>query len=274
MMSVLSVLTLAVCSVLLVASEAGTSNDVGLVKGPSRMLQSTYSDSEEDDNPYHNPKYMGMIEMEEEEEGADKRLYAADDERLYALPALIPAFVSAMKLAGVGSTAITKALTVTKLGGGTLSGAMKSKGGKKVAKMIFGYAMKIAKLAWASNGIAWPWARWKNEMKLDLADANKAWVWTEEGWGKVYAYEFPNKDTAISKAMNKWWCNRILTVWNEDTLEVEFLSKKGIHPWSYNTIMETAKGAYVKQLETNIEKVKIDGSSVGTITKADVEEYL
>merc|ERR1711933_366439 len=123
----------------------------GLVKGPSRMLQSTYSEAEE-----------------EEEEGAD--------DRLYALPAAIPAFMSAMKLAGVSSTAITKASTVTKLGGGTLSGAMKSKGGKKVAKMIFGYAMKIAKLAWASNGIAWPWARWKNEMKLDLADANKAWV--------------------------------------------------------------------------------------------------
>merc|ERR1719461_1900029 len=109
-----------------------------------------------------------MIEMEEEEEGADKRLYAADDDRLYALPALIPAFVSAMKLAGVGSTAITKALTVTKLGGGTLSGAMKSKGGKKIAKMIAGYAARIAGLAWASNGIAWSKAKWKNEMVLDL----------------------------------------------------------------------------------------------------------
>lgn len=264
-MSVLSVLTLAVCSVLLVASEAGTSNDVGLVKGPSRMLQSAYSETEEEEARYNG------VEKEEEE---DQMRITKRDDRLYSGAAIVTGvstatFYTAMSSAGASSVGVTAAVSTSTLGaaGGSVAAVLLSNP-VGVAIAAVGVTVTIMGLSWDWDGIAWPWAKWKNPMELDLADENKAWVWTEEWTGRVFCYEFPNRLSAIADGMDDWSVTRILITWNRDKLVPEVEDERGM-AWARQTIKDVANGAYVQQFRKNVE------SAIGkTITKADFDKYI
>lgn len=252
-MSFHSILTLVVCSVLLVGSrrypeDSDDDREFGQLLGRSGGRY----EEKEDDNPYHNKKYERLYAYEDEGEGADDRLYAAP----LAAAASSASFMTAMSTAGASAAGVGTAGAVA-LAGGPIG----------IAISVVGVAVSVSGLSWDWDGIAWPGAKWKNPMTLDLASETKAWVWTEEGSGRVFAYEYPNRATAISKAMNKWWCSRILVTWNRDELKVEFEDKRGM-AWARSTIMSVANGAYLNQFKQNVEELVVHH----TITQADLDQ--
>merc|ERR1719445_125617 len=143
-------------------------------------------EEEEDDNPYHNKKYEALYAY-------DQPPQVVNEQRLFAVPvaaALAPSFIAAMSSAGASAAA---------------TGAVAAAGGPiGIGIKVVGVAISVAGYSWNWDGIAWPGAKWKNPMTLDLASTTKAWVWTEEGSGRVFAYEYPDRATAIKKAMDKW----------------------------------------------------------------------
>lgn len=243
-MSFHSVLTLVVCSVLLVGSRRYPEDldedlDYGELLG--RTGGRYEGEEEEDDNPYHNKKLERLYAYEDEGEGADDT-----------------SFMSVMSTAGASAAGVTTAGVVA-LAGGPVA----------IAISVVGVAVTASGLSWDWDGIgiAWPDAKWKNPMTLNLASETKAWVWTEEGSGRVFSYEYPNRATAISKAMNEWWCARILVTWNRDELKVDFEDKRGMTS-ARSTIMSVANGAYLNQFKENVEDLMI----YHAITQADIEQ--
>lgn len=217
-------------------------------------------EEEEDDNPYHNKKYEALYAY-------DHVPQVANDQRLFAAAAVAPAlsasFMTAMSSAGASAAAIG---TATAGAGGAVALAGGPIG---VAYYVVVASLSVAGWTWNWDGVAWPGAKWKNPMTLDLASDSKAWVWTEEWSGRVFAYEYPNRATAIKKAMDKWWCSRILVTWNRDKLRVEFEDERGMG-WAHSTIKTQANAAYLQQFKKNVEDLVVGR----TITKEDVEKYL
>merc|ERR1712129_448119 len=269
-MSVYSTLILVVCSILLTNSRR---NSAPFGDGVQRLYDAETgkavgtSNVEVDTDPYHDPKFEKVLaygppdadKEEDKDKGSDGRLYAASTST----------FTTAMSAAGASAVGVTAAVSASGLGGGSLAGAIALAGGPiGVGIAVLGVTVSVIGYSWDWDGIGWPWASWKNKQTLDLSD-NIAYVWTEEGSGRVFAYKYANRADAVANAMNKWWCTRILVVWNRDKLVVEFPDKRGMS-WARQTIMDTASGAYLEQFKKNIEDLVVHRE----ITKAEVDPYL
>merc|ERR1712129_97236 len=149
--------------------------------------------------------YEPDVDKEGDNDGSDGRLYSASTS----------SFTTAMSAAGASAVGVTAAVSASGLGGGSLAGAVALAGGPiGVGIAVLGVTVSVMGYSWDWDGIGWPWASWKNKQTLDLASGSKVYVWTEEGSGRVFAYPYANRADAVANAMNKWWCTRILVVWN------------------------------------------------------------
>jgi len=171
-------------------------------------------------------------------------------------------FITALSLAGISVDAIIAALW------GALSATDVSCGIAAVA-----LTLTIISLLWDWEGFAWPEIYGENWRNIQDIDLNKYQVWTEEGTGRVYVYQYSTREEAMSE-MSSWFCSRILFKWNKDKAMAEVHDMKGM-AWARSTIKTSAYRAYAKQIRANCEK-ELRGANLENFvfTTEQIKKYL